>query len=73
VSVPVMDIRPVSVNMSHGPVSMDMDVGLLVICKRVGMPVMLIVNVFMQMRNGFMGVEMAVLFPVKQEYSRKHQ
>ena len=46
-----------------------MDVGLLVICNRVGMPVMLIVNVFMQMRNGFMGVEMAVLFPVKHKPS----
>ena len=46
-----------------------MDVGLLVICNRVGMPVMLIVNVFMQMVFS-MGVEMAILFPVKQENSR---
>ena len=72
-SMPMMDIGPVPVDMRYGPMGMAMVVRFPDIHPFVIMLMVLIVEMPMVMRDCFMGVQMAVLFPVKDEYPAKHQ
>ena len=67
-SMPVMDIRPVPMNMVYWPMGMDMVVRFLDIHPILCMLMMLIVEMPMVMHEYFMRVQMPVPFPVKQEY-----
>jgi hypothetical protein len=68
-SMPVMDIRPVPVDMRYGLMAMDMVVRFPGIHPFVSMLMVLIVEMPMVMHDCFMAVQMPVLFPVKQDYS----
>jgi len=71
--MPMMDIRPVPVNMRYRSMGMDMIVRFLDSKPFVIMLMMFIVVMGMMVRYRFMGMQMAVLFPAKDEYPAKHQ